>query len=110
MLLNEINARWGGGLVLHSVAAALLGDDYADRAAVSSLRDVPGTGLDAAVSRLRQSGLAFSHATGEGVVVLGAGPDAGPTTEMLVLAGTRARTRELEATTRSVFEAGVTPP
>ncbi|WP_396230003.1 hypothetical protein, partial [Frankia sp. CpI1-P] len=24
--------------------------------------------------------------------------------------GTRARTRELEATTRSVFEAGVTPP
>ena len=40
LIFNESNARWGGGLVLHTLGERLLGKRYADNHVLSSLRDV----------------------------------------------------------------------
>lgn len=97
VLFNEVNARWGGSLALHTIGARLLGPDYADHHVISGLRDIPPLPLPDALRILRAEGLAFSADTEEGVVVVGIDPDLGAPLECVAVAPSRARAREIEA-------------
>ena len=103
LYFNEVNARFGGGLVLHTIAARILGAGYADHHVITSVRDLPPADLSTVQSTLQAAGLDLHPMTGEGVVVVAADPCANVPTECLVLAGTRAGTRELEGRLRRAF-------
>ncbi|WP_217177616.1 peptide ligase PGM1-related protein [Streptomyces sp. AC495_CC817] len=105
VLLNETNARWGGGTVLDAVARRLLGPGYAETASVSSLRDLPALSYREARRRLAGSGLLYDPATAHGAVVLATSPRTSSTMELLTVAGTRAAAGELETELRRAFGA-----
>lgn len=100
LIFNEVNVRWGGGLVLHTIGARLLGPRYADRYVISSVRNVKPSSLPATLEGLRRHDLAFSPGADEGVVVVAVDPAGSNDTECLVLAATRSRISELETMLR----------
>lgn len=104
VLLNEANARWGGGLVLDAIATRLVGPRWGDGHVLSSLRDVASPRLADALRVLRKRGLHFSREKGEGTLVLACDRDAPGTAEHLVIAKTRARAREFEASLRDALQ------
>ncbi|MBF4618386.1 hypothetical protein ITJ44_09905 [Clavibacter sp. VKM Ac-2873] len=97
ILFNEVNARWGGGFVLHRIAEALIGPRYADAVCISSLRNIPVIDVMPFVGLLERTSLAWSRDRGEGVVLVTADGRESDTMECLVIAKTRSRARELEA-------------
>ncbi|WP_050502776.1 peptide ligase PGM1-related protein [Streptomyces monomycini] len=97
LVFNEINARWGGGLVAHSICERLIGSGYADHHVASTLRDVPPAPLDTVLRLLDEHGLRFSRETLEGVIVLACDPLLINNMECLVVGTTRDRAREIEA-------------
>ncbi|MEU2358682.1 peptide ligase PGM1-related protein [Streptomyces misionensis] len=105
LLFNEVNARWGGGLVLHTVASRLLGDDYANHWVASSLRDVRPMPLSAVSAAMREHSLEFTSERREGVVVLACDPTQTEALECLLIAPSVSRVRELETALRTVVEA-----
>lgn len=102
-MLNETNARWGGGLVLHEVARRLLGDTYAEGHVVSSLRDVLAPPRPALVAALEHAGLAFATASSEGVVVLACDEHDDGLAECLVCANSLAQSRAIEERLRAAL-------
>ncbi|MFI9721801.1 peptide ligase PGM1-related protein [Streptomyces sp. NPDC052396] len=100
VLFNEVNARWGGSLALHTIGERLLGPDYADHHVISGLRDITALPLPEALRILREQGLAFSAATKEGVVIVGADPQLGAPLECVALAPSTARARQIETRLR----------
>ncbi|GCE00805.1 peptide ligase PGM1-related protein [Embleya hyalina] len=105
LIFNEVNARWGGGLVLHTVASRLLGEDYADHSVASSLRDVRPVPLARVVAAAREHGLDLTPERREGVVVLACEPTQTEALECLLVAPSVSRVRELETALRTVVEA-----
>ncbi|WP_407169224.1 hypothetical protein [Bradyrhizobium sp. ORS 111] len=95
LLFNEANGRWGGGSVLHSIAARLLGSDYSDSCVVSSVRDVRSSSLRAAIDHFAKRGWLFDDTRKEGLIPLAADQDAG-TVECLVIAHDRLSARNLQ--------------
>ncbi|MGW1194279.1 preATP grasp domain-containing protein [Streptomyces sp. NPDC002536] len=103
IVFNEVNARWGGGLVAHDICARLLGERYADGHVASTVRDVQPAPLDDVLCILREHGLHFDRATREGVLVLACDPLLGNSMECLVVGATRDRVREIEAQLRAAL-------
>ncbi|AJT65137.1 hypothetical protein T261_3468 [Streptomyces lydicus] len=103
LVFNEINARWGGGLVAHSICERLIGKGYADHRVAATLRDLPPVPLDAVRRILDGHGLGFSRATGEGVLVLACDPLLINNMECLVVGATRDRVREIEERLRETL-------
>ncbi|MFF9812351.1 peptide ligase PGM1-related protein [Streptomyces sp. NPDC014006] len=103
LVFNEINARWGGGLVAHSICERLLGKGYADHHVAATLRDVPPAPLEAVLRTLGEEQLHFSHDTSEGVLVLACDPLLVNNLECLVVGATRDRAREIEARLRKAL-------
>jgi hypothetical protein len=97
LIFNEVNARWGGGSVLHDVAERLLGKSYGNSYVVASLRNVPARAFSEAVQILRQQGLQFNPRTREGIVVLASNEMVPSSVEIITLAQTAMRVAELEA-------------
>ncbi|MGW4890097.1 preATP grasp domain-containing protein [Streptomyces murinus] len=103
LVFNEINARWGGGLVAHSICERLIGKGYSDHHVAATVRDVPPTPLDVVLRTLREKGLHFNRDTREGVVVLACDPLLVNHSECLVVGATRDRVREIEAKLRKAL-------
>ncbi|MFB9263077.1 peptide ligase PGM1-related protein [Bradyrhizobium erythrophlei] len=95
LLFNEANGRWGGGSVLHSIAARLLGPNYSDAYVISSVRNVQSRSFGAALDHLANESCLFDSASKEGVIPLAADHEAG-TVECLVIARDRLAVRNLE--------------
>ncbi|OKO81875.1 hypothetical protein [Bradyrhizobium sp. NAS96.2] len=95
LLFNEANGRWGGGSVLHSIAARLLGPDYSDSYVISSVRNVRSNSLQTAVDHFANDGCLFDSTWKEGVIPLAADQEAG-TVECIVIARGRLACRDLE--------------
>lgn len=70
LLFNEVNARWGGGTVLHEVAARLLGNNFTASHVAASFRDVPSPGFGPLVALLERNGLAYDGGRRDGIVIL----------------------------------------
>lgn len=96
VLFNEVNGRWGGNSILHTLATHLLGDGYADRACVSSRRNIEAAPLDQVLGALRRSGLALEPGKTEGVLVLAIDLTFSNAMECLILGATWDRVHELE--------------
>ncbi|MEU0397748.1 peptide ligase PGM1-related protein [Streptomyces sp. NPDC006208] len=103
MFYNEVNARLGGGLSLHLIGCALLGDGFSSRHYLMSLRDVPPRDFVVLRQILADSGLGFSPATEEGIVVVGYDPTLERTTECLLLAADPDAAKRLERDFRVVL-------
>ncbi|AKN70378.1 hypothetical protein QR97_11505 [Streptomyces sp. PBH53] len=103
LVFNEINARWGGGLVAHDICERLIGRGYADHHAVATLRDVPPAPLDDVLRVLDEEQLRFSRDTREGVLVLACDPLLVNQMECLVVGASRDRVRETEARLRKAL-------
>ncbi|AXE22218.1 hypothetical protein C0216_01065 [Streptomyces globosus] len=103
LVFNEVNARWGGGLVAHDICERLLGSGYADRHVAATVRDVPPAPLDAVLRTLREERLHFSRDSSEGVFVLACDPSLVTPMECLVVGATRDRVREIEAQLRKAL-------
>jgi pre ATP-grasp domain-containing protein len=104
LMFHEINARWGGSLVYHVIAERLLGRNYADSHAVSSVLNIRPGPLSRLVEAIGQAGIGYRADKREGVVVLGCDSDLGPGAECLILAASEERTRKLEADLRGCTE------
>ncbi|MCX5357051.1 peptide ligase PGM1-related protein [Streptomyces mirabilis] len=104
LIFNEINARWSGGLVLHTIATRLLGHRYADNHVISSVRNVKPAPFTATLDALRARGLGFNAETREGIVVVAHGPEDTDNTECLIIAESRQRVRELESLVNEELE------
>ncbi|MEU2957152.1 peptide ligase PGM1-related protein [Streptomyces xanthochromogenes] len=103
LVFNEVNARWGGGLVAHSICERLIGMGYADHYVASTVRDMPPTALSTVLEILDAQGLAFSRSSREGVVVLACDPLLINNMECLVVADTRERARQIEGQLRTAL-------
>ncbi|MFI6683218.1 peptide ligase PGM1-related protein [Streptomyces sp. NPDC050485] len=103
LLFNEVNARWGGGLVAHNICERLIGERYADTHVISTLRDVPPASLSDVLRVLGERDLHFSRASQEGVLVLACDPLLTNNMECLVVGASRDRVREIEAKLREAM-------
>ncbi|KMS73047.1 hypothetical protein ACZ91_64720 [Streptomyces regensis] len=103
LIFNEVNARFGGGLVLHHIGARLLGPRYANDHILSSVRNVEPAPFTQTTDILRRRGALFDPVSGEGVVVVAHGPGADDNTECLIIAASRRRVRELEDLLEEAF-------
>jgi hypothetical protein len=84
VFFHEINARWSGGLIYHTVAERLLGHDYARNNFFSSILNVVPAGLADLLRSIERAGARYDKDSGEGAVVLGCNSDLGPGAELLV--------------------------
>ncbi|MEU4890928.1 peptide ligase PGM1-related protein [Streptomyces sp. NPDC044780] len=110
LLFNEVNARWGGGLALHTIGERLLGTGYADRSVVSSLRDVTPMRFPDFEKALHLHDLHFQPEAREGVVVVSYDEQLASTSECVVIAASKARARAIEARLRQVVGELAEPP
>ncbi|WP_409471658.1 hypothetical protein [Streptomyces sp. HC307] len=101
LIFNEVNGRWAGGTVLHTVAARLLGEDYADHCVASSLRDVRPMKLKTALDAIRDHGLELDLERRDGVVVLYCDSAENENSEFLLIGSSAERVRELETALRA---------
>jgi Pre ATP-grasp domain/PGM1 C-terminal domain len=104
LVFHEINARWGGSLVYHSIAARLLGRSYADSHVVSSVLNIKPGPFSELLHAVRSAGLAYSSDTCEGVLILASDSDLGGGAECLIVGTSEERVRALEADLRSCTE------
>jgi hypothetical protein len=104
LIFNESNARWGGGLVLHTLGERLLGKQYANHHVLSSLRDVKSPPKTEVLDILREHSLLFNPESKEGVIVLAYGEFQKDTMECLLLGSSRPRVCEIEALLRAAVE------
>ena len=109
IIFNEVNARWGGCSVLHYLGERLLGPQYANRHAVSSLREVECQPLPQLVERLREHGLAFDPETRRGAIALASDARASSIVEFVLMAPDFAQVRELERAIYHALEQSVPP-
>ncbi len=108
VLFNEVNGRWGGNSILHTLSAHLLGASYADRACVTSRRNIAAVPLPQALEALRAHGLAWVPGGTEGVLVLAIDETFSNTMECLIAAPSWGRVHELETRLLAVM-ASVAP-
>jgi hypothetical protein len=101
IVVNEVNARWGGGLPLDVLGRRLIGDSYADERVISSCTDISPVPLPEAVKLLREHGLHYSQESREGVVVVFSDVNI---MECVVISANRNRSREIEARFRDIVE------
>lgn len=99
LIINEVNARWGGGSILHFLGERLIGKGYADTHALTYVRDIPAPKRPDTVSALQLAGLHYSSEAGEGAVILACDEENSCTMECLILATSRTRAREIEGKT-----------
>jgi hypothetical protein len=104
VIFNEINARWGGGLVLHTIGSRLLGPSYADTHIVSSLRNVRPAPFAETVEVLQRKGIYFDPQSREGVLVVAHGPNATDDTECVVIAASQDRILQLADLTAEALD------
>lgn len=104
LLFNEVNARWGGGSVLHNIAERLLGSHYANEYIVSSLRNINAPSLQEVLEVLRTRKLHFNATSAEGVIVLASDQIATNTMECLIIGSSREHVREMETTLFRLFQ------
>lgn len=96
LIFNEVNARWGGGTILHTIGERLLGKQYADRYVLSSLRDVACPPLRDVINILQENNLHFNFASKEGILIVGCDEILTNTMECLLIGSSTSRVRELE--------------
>ncbi|AHF88262.1 hypothetical protein RLEG3_03970 (plasmid) [Rhizobium leguminosarum bv. trifolii WSM1689] len=104
LLFNEINARWGGGTVLHDLATRLVGPNFVDTHVAASFRDVRSPGFGKLVEVLEKHHMAFDPRTKEGIVVLACDDQHSGTFEALILARSSDRARMFEQRLVEVLE------
>ncbi|MCA9648643.1 MAG: hypothetical protein H6712_26860 [Myxococcales bacterium] len=103
LVFNEINGRWGGGLVLHAIASRLLGEGHADVCCLSSLREVDSPPRREALRILEREGLHFDPRSREGAIVVSCDEARSGTMECMVIGPSRARARQLEDRLRAAL-------
>lgn len=85
-IFQEINARWGGGLVYDVIARRLLGDTYSRTHVLRSLLDMPVMEHMELRRRLTEAGAHYSHERREGALILAGRSDLGGGAEILLIA------------------------
>ncbi|GAB2580642.1 peptide ligase PGM1-related protein [Streptomyces capparidis] len=73
-VLNEMNARWGGGTMLHALARRLRGPDWSDQCRVRSLRGLPARAHRTFVAAMEARGVAFDPRRGAGAILVACDP------------------------------------
>lgn len=101
-IFQEINARWGGGLVYDVIARRLLGDSYARTHILRSLLDTPKADFDELRTRLKAAGVHYSHQIRSGALVLASRSDLGDGAEILLIAPS-GHLAKLESTVRKAL-------
>lgn len=96
LLFNEVNARWGGGTVLHDLATRLVGPDFPNTHVAASFRDVPSPRFARLRRCLQDSEIAYDPARQHGIVILACDDEHSHSFEAFVLARTRDGARALE--------------
>jgi len=93
LLFNEINARWGGGTVMHALATRLR---KTNNWVASSIRNLPASTFAIALEDLQARNLLYDASTGEGAVLLAVDEHDTGTMECLLVSKTSDRLREYE--------------
>jgi hypothetical protein len=96
LIFNEVNGRWGGGLVLHFLAARLLSSEYADSRVVASVRNLRSLRMERVLEILEKASIAYPNEAGEGVVVTALGPAEQHTMECVIIGCTRENVLHIE--------------
>ncbi|MFK4583648.1 preATP grasp domain-containing protein [Bradyrhizobium ottawaense] len=104
LLFNEVNARWGGGTVLHDLGTRLIGPDFTNTHVAASFRDVPSPSFGRLIKLLQESQIAYDPAQQQGIVVLACDDEHSHSFEALVLARSRDGARGLEQRLVEVLE------
>lgn len=86
VIFQEVNARWGGGLVYDVIARRLLGKSYPRTHVLRSLLDMPETDHDELMEKLTKTGLHYSAGQKEGAIILANRSDLGNGAELLLIA------------------------
>jgi hypothetical protein len=60
LIFNEVNARWGGGSIMHALGERLLGSQYAKKYVLSSIRNLGAPPLEQVLHTLDEHNLLFS--------------------------------------------------
>lgn len=96
IIFNEWNGRIGGCSHLHRLGEILAGRYYGDRLVLASRKIVGGGDLDTCLRLLDFHGLGYCRTHQRGIVLSYADPGAGGELEIVTLASTEERVRELE--------------
>jgi hypothetical protein len=100
VIVNEVNARWGGGSVLHALGTRLIGEGYTRRVRMACLKSLLAPPWAELMTVLSETELEYVAGREEGVIVL-AHDDARPgNSEFLVIAPAWERARAIESELR----------
>lgn len=99
-LFQEINARWGGGLVYDVIARRLIGAGYSRTHVLRSLLDIPKMEHTKLRERLTEAGVHYSRERREGALILASRSDLGDGAEILIIALKGSDIDEIEAKVR----------
>lgn len=106
IIFQEINARWGGGLVYDVIARRLLGEDYLRTHALRSLLDLPKIEHTELRDRLTKAGVHYSRERKHGALILASRSDLGNGAEILLIAPKGHRIDEIELKVREAVTLG----
>ncbi|MEV7652274.1 hypothetical protein [Kocuria marina] len=103
LVFQEVNARWGGGLVYDVIARRLLGESYSRTHVLRSLLDLPTMDHVELQRRLTAAGVHYSHERKEGALILASRSDLGGGAEILLIASRDRGPGEVETKVREVL-------
>lgn len=103
IVFQEVNARWGGGLVYDVIARRLLGEYYLRTHILRSLLDIPKMDHAELQNRLTKAGIHYSHERREGALILASRSDLGGGAEILLISPSDRGVDEMEARVREVI-------
>ncbi|MWV31177.1 hypothetical protein [Rathayibacter iranicus] len=102
-VFQEINARWGGGLVYDVIGRRLVGASYSRSHLLRSLLDTPKADFAVLHDRLIAADVHYSHERGSGALILGTRSDLADGSEILLITATENDMDELESAVRSAL-------
>ncbi|MEO3849885.1 peptide ligase PGM1-related protein [Streptomyces sp. B8F3] len=103
ILINEVNGRWGGGLVVDVIGRRLVGENYADERVMSTSTDIQTLPLSDALGILDTSGIGYTAESREGIIIISSDAHV---MESVAIAPDRHRAREIEDKFRKAVEKG----
>lgn len=106
LVFQEINARWGGGLVYDVIARRLLGESYPRTHVLRSLLDMPEMDHAELRKRLTEAGVHYSREREEGALILASRSDLGGGAEILLIASRGQGADEVETRVREATAPG----
>jgi hypothetical protein len=104
VLFNEVNGRLGGCTHIHSLAAQLFGEDYANNFTLLT-RNKNKTGpFEQVIEALDREGLLYTRGDDSGVIVATEDTERTGTLEYLIAAASAAEARELERAALAILD------